>query len=245
MSKVHVFSDSETLAHDAAQQIIEMAARSIASHNYFSIALAGGRTPRILYRLLTKDPYSSQIDWENVHIFWGDERYVLPESIDSNYRMVKESLLSLISIPSKNVHPYNTRLSPHSCAVDYEKKIQHHFKLDDQRLPCFDCILLGLGADGHTASLFPDSNSLDEQKRLVIADYVEKLRNYRLTLSLPVINNANVILFLVSGEEKSNILVQVLSGKQKDKSIPATLVVPKDGTLIWLIDEVAYSSREQ
>jgi len=241
MRNVNVFSDSEELASAAADWFKETSNHSIAAKGHFSVSLAGGQTPKKLYQFLTTDSYSSRINWKQIHLFWGDERYVPPESIDSNFRMVKESMLDYISIPSQNIHCYNTKLSPHACAMDYEKDIRKHFNLEEEQFPRFDCILLGLGADGHTASLFPASQALNEEKRLIIETYVEKLRSYRLTFSLPVINNADSVVFLVSGKEKSEILFEILSDKLKNVNLPATMVHPTNGTLNWLIDEAAYN----
>ena len=177
-----------------------------------------------------------------MHFFWSDERHVPPADADSNYRMANETLLSKVPAPAENVHRIRgEEPDPLSAAQEYERELQTFFHLRAGRLPRFDLMLLGIGSDGHTASLFPDTLALLEQEHLVVANWVEKLKTYRLTLTLPVLNNAATVMFLVSGSEKSDILGAVLEDEESE-NLPAKLVQPRDGAVVWLVDRDAAAS---
>ena len=215
---IRVFENSRELARGAAEHWVALAP--------FTVALSGGSTPKVLYQLLA-DQFQTQVPWASTQFFWSDERHVPPDHPDSNYRMAYEALLSRVPVPESNVHRvHSENPSAQEAADEYEKVI----------VPRLDLILLGLGADGHTASIFPGSDVLHETKRLVAAPWVEKLNTYRITMTLPLLNNGASILFLVSGAEKAQIVKEVLEGPKK---YPAQFVQPPNGELIWMLDRDA------
>ena len=217
---IRVFENSRELARGAAEHLVMLAP--------VTVALSGGSTPKVLYQLLAEE-FRDQVSWAGTHFFWSDERHVPPDHPNSNYRMAHEALLSRVPVPESNVHRvHSENTSAQEAADEYEKVI----------VPRLDLILLGLGADGHTASIFPGSDVLHETKRLVAAPWVEKLNTYRITMTLPLLNNGASILFLVSGAEKAQIVKEVLEGPKK---YPAQFVQPTDGELIWMLDREAAS----
>ena len=234
---IEILSDPEQLARAAAQRIVVHSQDAVSKKGSFTIALSGGSTPRRLYELLANadEEFFSQIPWDQVQFFWTDERHVGPDHPDSNYRMVNESMLSKVPVESAQVHRMLGELAdPDEAASRYQSELAKTF---DSELPRFDLVLLGLGNDGHTASLFPGTTALLEQHRLVTAPWVEKLNSHRLTMTLPLLNNAATIVFLVSGAEKADILSQVLDGPPAQ--FPAQLINPVDGQLTWLLDRAA------
>jgi 6-phosphogluconolactonase len=228
----------DDLSRKAAAEFVRLANRSVAADGRFAVALSGGSTPKSLYSLLASAEFQPQIPWTRCHFFWGDERPVPPDHPESNYRMAFESLLSRVPVPRENIHRIEAELEPEIAAARYEREIREFFRLSGAELPRFDLILLGLGDDGHTASLFPGNRALAETGRLVVAAYVEKLRTYRITLTLPVLNRAANIFFLVAGESKAAALRDVL---QRSNNLPARQVAPVDGRLLWFLDEAAAS----
>lgn len=224
------------MSRRAAETFAESAGRKIKAKGLFNVALSGGKTPERLYALLGAE-YADKIDWGKVHIFWGDERCVPPESAESNYSMAVTALLSKINIPDKNIHRIRGEDEPMSAALAYEEELRAHFGLKPGEAPVFDMVLLGLGSDGHTLSIFPASKALFEEERLVIDNYVEKLKAHRVTMTLKSVNSAASALFLVSGKDKAGILREVLKGTEA--IYPAQMVRP--GKLIWLIDKDAAS----
>jgi 6-phosphogluconolactonase len=226
----------DALCRMAAQEFEHVAESAIGDRGRFSVALSGGNTPRALYALLAAE-YKDKIPWSKTHIFFGDERSVPPDHPESNFRMANDALLSKISIPAENVHRVRTELRPEAAAEDYEKQLRLEFSLTGDALPRFDLILLGLGDDGHTASLFPGSAALAETSRLVVANWVEKFNTFRITLTYPVLNHAAEIAFLVSGAGKAQVLREVL--KLPETKYPAQRVQPENGRLLWLADQDA------
>lgn len=222
-----------------AELFAETARQSVAARERFTVALSGGSTPRALYELLAEEPYSTRIPWEACEVFWSDERCVPPESDESNYRMAYEALLARVPVAEERVHRMRGEAEPESAARAYEKLLKERFDQDPPRL---DLILLGMGEDGHTASLFPHSVALVDTGHLVAANFVEKLKTQRLTLTFRVINSAASIIFLVSGETKAATLQKVLEGETRGQEYPAQLVSPTAGDLIWLVDEAAAKS---
>ncbi len=219
-----------TLAQSAAQ----------GESGHFTVALSGGGTPKRLYSTLATPAYAGQIPWERVHLFWGDERHVGPDDHESNYRMVRESLLNRITIPEENVHRVRAELSDAAeAARTYEADLRGFFALQPDDMPRFDLVLLGLGPDGHTASLFPGVDALHDTEHLVAAPWVAKMNSYRLTLTAPALNNAATVAFLVAGGEKAGILHDVLEGPSQPTLFPAQLIAPVNGDLLWLLDEAA------
>ncbi|HVT18518.1 MAG TPA: 6-phosphogluconolactonase [Thermoanaerobaculia bacterium] len=209
-----------------------------------SVALAGGSTPRGLYRLLAApgEPYRGCLLWEHIHFFWGDERHVPPDHPDSNFRMARETMLDPAAVPPGNVHRIPAEEpDAGSAAARYEAELVRFFALAPGERPRFDLVLLGLGEEGHTASLFPGSPVLDERTRLAAAPWVEAHREFRITLTPPAINGAALVAFLVSGEAKAAALAAVLEGELRPERYPAQIVRPDSGKLLWLVDRAAAS----
>lgn len=245
MAEIKVFPDPAALCVSAAELIITLAAETIAAQGQFSIALSGGSTPRALFVLLAQAEYTRRIPWPDVHIFWGDERCVPGDHADSNYRMAREALLDHVSIPAENIHRVRGELLPADAAHDYERNLRAFFATESQpALPRFDLILLGMGDDGHTASLFPHTTALNERDRWVIENRVEKLNAWRITLTAPVINAAANVLFLITGEGKAAVLREVLHGPPQPDLYPSQRIHPTDGRLIWLVDAAAAARLE-
>jgi 6-phosphogluconolactonase len=242
--QVIVLPDAAALAQEAAGRFFEQARQAVGSRGRFSIALSGGSTPEGTYRLLAREPYQSQVPWDGVHLFWGDERCVPPEDAASNYHMAHQALISHVPIPAENVHRIRGELSPQAAARAYRREMEDFFC---GPLPRFDLVLLGLGGDGHTASLFPGSDALEAVDKMALAveaEYEDRPAR-RVTLTLPAINAARQALFLVSGEAKAGIVAQVLGTRtvlgSRAGSLPAERVCPTAGELTWLLDEAAAS----
>lgn len=234
MSEFRVYPDAESLAHAAAEHFVTLAAETIARRGQFTVALAGGSTPQATYNLLATEEFAARVDWSRVHVLWGDERCVPPDHPDSNYRVAREALLDKVPIPTANVHRIQGELPPYMAATVYQSELEAVLSINGR----FDLILLGMGADGHTASLFPGTTATGEQERTVVAVYVQQLRAWRVTLTPAVINAARHVLFLVSGAAKAPALARVRAGEP----LPAGLVQPPQGQLIWLVDQRAASS---
>lgn len=241
MSRVEsiVGRDAADLAGKAAGEFVNLAKSSLEASGRFVVALSGGETPKSLYASLASGEFRSEISWSRLHFFWGDERPVPPDDPDSNYRMAFEALLSKAPVPEKNIHRVPAEQAPDVAAAGYEKEIRDFFGLPDPAWPRFDLVLLGVGDDGHTASLFPDSDALRETRRLVVAPYVEKLGSHRITLTLPVLNGAANIFFLVAGKGKAAIVRDVLRPKPGSKQLPAERIDPQDGKVVWFLDQAA------
>lgn len=231
--------DAAELAQKAAEQWVVLAQQAIANSGRFTVALSGGSTPKTLYSLLASPEYRGRVDWLRVHLFWGDERCVPPDHPESNYRMVREALLGKIEIPPKNIHRMKGEISPEEAAASYEVELAQFFHLDPGALPRFDLVLLGLGEDGHTASLFPGSAALQETTRLVTTAYVERLHAHRLTLTLPVLNAAAQVSFLISGASKTTKVQEILGAGAAQVDYPAARIAPADGRLTWFITQDA------
>jgi 6-phosphogluconolactonase len=283
--EIGTYPDSDRLAHAAAEHFVTLTAEAIAAHGQFVVALSGGSTPRAAYALLATEEFAARpstesilskaeglrtgVDWSRVHIFWGDERCVPPDHPDSNYRMVRETLLDHIPLPARNVHRIRGEIKPEEAAADYERTLRSFFAQQPKRHCCatgeketrvlpipsvvspsarlrtgaveprFDLVLLGMGQDGHTASLFPGTAALHEGARWVVAHYVDKLSAWRITLTPVVFNAAAHITFIVSGAGKAERLREVLAGPYQPDVLPAQIVRPTDGRLLWLVDAAA------
>jgi 6-phosphogluconolactonase len=234
---IEIVATSVDLFHAAAEEFVLAARAAIGAQGRFTVALSGGSTPKALYSLLASN-YAG-FAWNRVFIFFGDERHVAPTDPESNYRMANEALLTKIAIPPENVFRVPAE-NPDAAAaaIEYETQIRRFFALKPGEFPRFDLILLGLGPDGHTASLFPDTAALDEHSRLVVANWVAKFKTHRITFTFPVLNRAAEVIFLASGAEKADMVRQVLQGKNSSQ-LPAQRVQPTDGKLLWLLDETA------
>lgn len=236
--EIRIFEDAAKVAEAAATSFIKLAREAIAESGRFTVALAGGSTPKRAFELLASAPLRQQLDWAKVHVFFGDERTVPPDASESNYRMANEALLARVGLPAKNIHRMNGVGDAVANARLYEDELRTFFNA--AAWPRFDLVLLGMGDDGHTASLFPGTKALGEQEAWVAANWVEKLGTYRLTLTLPAINHAAHILFLVTGENKAERLKEVLSGEQTSKErLPSQLIKPLEGSLEWFVDTAA------
>ena len=242
-SEIVVVKNSVALSYKAAEILVDCIAEVSEQRPYFSIALSGGSTPKILFSLLVEDDsLRKKIPWNKMHFFWGDERHVPPEDAQSNYRMAYETMLAKAPVPPENVHRMPTeQFDAAKVAADYEQELRKFFRLKSGELPVFDFNLLGIGPDGHTASLFPGTEALHEQRRLVVANWIEKFQTNRITLTAPVLNNAGTIVVLVSGQEKAEILKRILEGEYQPDILPSQLIRPKQGRLVWLVDRTAAS----
>lgn len=224
---IEIFATPQELARRAAEYFVARSAEAVARKGFFTVALSGGSTPKALYQLLAES-FQTQVPWSRTHFFWSDERHVPPDHPDSNYRMTNEAMLSHVPVPEGNVHRiHGENPDAAEAAREYEQTVQQ-----------LDLILLGLGPDGHTASIFPGSEVLHETARLVAAPWVEKLNTYRITMTLPLLNSGASVLFLVSGAEKAEIVKEVIEGPRK---YPAQFVQPANGQLLWMLDEDAAS----
>ena len=237
MQRVLIKNNLDELTTAAVGLFIATAIESIAMRGKFSVALAGGSTPRAAYSQLASDTYREKVDWSKVTFFIGDERNVSPDSDESNYRMANETLFAPLGINSKKVHPWKTELDPSEAAAEYQNKLQANGPLD--------LIILGLGPDAHIASLFPHTEALQETERLAVANWVEELGDHRLTMTFPAINAARDIIFLVSGDEKAGAVASVLEGPYRPDDLPAQRVKPASGNLIWLLDAHAAARLKQ
>jgi 6-phosphogluconolactonase len=238
--EVRIFDDAVALARAAADLFVEAARAAVAAHGRFYVALSGGSTPRALYQLLAGPEYHDRVDWSRTFVFFGDERCVPPTDPESNYRMAREALLFHVAVPATQVFRMRGEAAdPDAAARLYEITLRRAFALAPGELPRFDLILLGMGPDGHTASLFPHTEALHVTDRLVVANRVEKLGTTRLTLTLPVINNAALVVFLVAGADKVAALAGVLKGPPQPEELPTQQVAPKNGRVVWLVDRAA------
>ena len=223
-----------------AAKFASLARAAILKSGRFTVALAGGSTPKGLYQLLASEKFRALVDWSRVYFFFGDERNVSPDDAESNFRMARESLLEPLKISAENIFRGRTELEDaEKIAEDYERTIKNFFDLRAGEFPRFDLILLGMGDDGHTASLFPFTNALSEREKIAAANAVEKLNATRLTLTFPAINNAANVMFLVVGEGKAEVLRAVLEGENEPLKYPSQNVKTRDGNLFWLLDEAA------
>jgi len=234
---VRVLTDPPAVFSAAAIEFLQRARTAIKGSGRFTVALSGGSTPKNLYSLLATQ---SDVPWDQIHFFFSDERHVPPGSPDSNYRMANESLFSQAPIPKLNIYRIPAEIpDADNAAQSYEQTLRKFFQLEDDELPRFDLILLGMGPDGHTASLFPGTAALHEDGRIVTANWVEKYKTWRITFTYPAINHAAAVLFMATGAEKQEALLQVLQGKPDPETYPAQGIKPTNGSLIWLVDQAA------
>jgi 6-phosphogluconolactonase len=232
------FPDLEALSDAAARIFVEEAARSVAARGRFAVALSGGSTPRRTYQLLATERFRDRVNWQQVHIFWGDERGVSPEDSRSNYRLARGVLLTRVPIPPENLHPMAAFPSVAMGAQKYEAELKAFF---GQARPSFDLIFLGMGADGHIASLFPGTPVLWEERHWVAGVSVPDQEVARVTLTSWVINLAALVVFLVAGQDKAEVLKSVLEGPRETVRFPAQLIRPVSQRLLWLVDQEAAS----
>jgi len=237
-----IYPDADALAQAAALDLLRLARKSVAERGVFILALAGGSTPRKLYSLLATAPEFRDFPWSKTHLFFGDERHVPPTHPDSNYLMVSGTLLASGLVPTEHVHRVQAELPDAGAAAAQYDTEMHAFFTDAMRangFPRFDAILLGMGPDGHTASLFPDSAGLEEKGRWVIANWVEKFKSARITFTFPVLNAARTVLLLIAGADKAERLHEVLVTHRDENVYPVQRVQPVDGDKVWMLDRAA------
>jgi 6-phosphogluconolactonase len=247
---MRVYRDPEELALKAARLFARLADQYVVGCRRFTVALSGGSTPRAMLSLLAEAPFHETVPWASIYFFWGDERCVPPDHQDSNYRMAYEALLSKVPAPQENIFRVPAELpDPARAAEQYATTLAEFFipgpgatrtaTAPLAHLPRFDLVFLGMGPDGHTASLFPHTTALEAGEQVVVANYVEKLNAHRITLTAATINNARNVTFLVAGEDKAEALKNVLEGSYQPEVYPSQLIRPRNGTLLWMVDEAA------
>ncbi|WP_038038626.1 6-phosphogluconolactonase [Thermorudis peleae] len=234
-----LLDDPTTLTEEAARRIANAIHQCLAEQPWCAVALSGGSTPRPVYQRLAQSPYREQIDWARVHWFWGDERAVPPDHPDSNYRMAYEAMLAHVPVPSENIHRIPAEKGAEAAAEAYERELQRVFQLQPGAVPRFDLLLLGVGADGHIASLFPNTTALAVRDRLVIANSVPQLNTQRITLTVPVLLAARTIFILVSGQDKAEAVARAIEGNDDWTTTPAQLLRAAQGDVIWFLDRAA------
>ena len=242
MTDVEVCADQAAVTRAAAEMVVELAAQAAAARGRFSVALSGGSTPKALYELLATVEYARRIDWPRVHVFFGDERCLPPTDPQSNERMARLALLDRVALPPENVHPMRCAQDAAGAAAAYERELRSFFAAAAPARPdrTFDLVLLGLGTNGHTASLFPDLCAVRETERWVVAEYVADVGQWRMTLTAPAINSAAAVTFIVTGAEKAAVLRRVLEGRRDLDTTPAQAIAPQPGgRLRWLVDAAA------
>jgi 6-phosphogluconolactonase len=249
-AQVRVYQDSDELALKAARRFARLADQYVLGCGRFTVALSGGSTPKAMFSLLARSPFVETIPWSSIHFFWGDERFVPHDHPDSNYRMTYETLLSRVPVPQANIFRVPTELPDANLAAKQYADMLVNFFLKTidpgttaplSNVPRFDLVFLGMGPDGHTASLFPHTAALQNDTDIAVANYVEKFSAYRITLTARTLNNARNITFLVAGQDKAETLQKVLEGERDPETYPSQLIHPTKGTLLWLVDEAAAS----
>jgi 6-phosphogluconolactonase len=234
---LQIYNDASELADAAARHFAALANQYISASGRFTVALSGGSTPKRMFSILAGEPFANTVPWASIYFFWGDERCVPPDHPDSNYRTANETLLAKVSAPRQNIFRIPAEEEDHeTAAAAYSDAIRKFFSSDSPR---FDLVFLGMGPDGHTASLFPQTKALQINDKIAVPNYVEKFQAYRITLTAATINNARNIAFLVAGEDKAEALREVLEGEYRPETYPSQLIKPVDGSLVWMVDEAA------
>jgi 6-phosphogluconolactonase len=241
--EIRILADGAAIARRAAELFLRAAASAAKEKGSFTVALAGGSTPKALYGLLVSDPaFRDNLPWDKMCLFFGDERHVPPDHADSNFRMAAEALILKVPLkPEQVLRIKGEYADTEKAAREYEQAIRTHFRLADGEFPRFDLVLLGMGNEGHTASLFPGTKALHENTRIVAPNWVGKLYTERVTLTAPTINQAARVIFLVAGADKAPALKAVLEGPYEPEQLPAQMIQPKNGSLLWLVDTAAGS----
>ena len=237
-----IAKSAKDLATAVAEHFVALAREAIATRGRFSVVLAGGSTPRGVYERLASKGFAERVDWQRIHLFWGDERCVPPDHADSNTRMARETLIDRVPIPSDQVHRICGENPPLEAALAYEKLLHTHFSASTRT---FDLVLLGMGEDGHCASLFPGTAAIHEEKHWVVAHYVDKLQAWRITLTPVMLNAAAEVAFIVSGEEKAERVRQVQNDIHRPRTLPAQIIRPASDRLTWFLDQPAASLLEK
>ncbi|MDE3185788.1 MAG: 6-phosphogluconolactonase [Bacteroidota bacterium] len=234
--KLHIFDDKEILSEQLAEWICDLISDTLKHQQFFTIVLSGGGTPKMLYQKLASEKFKARIDWQRIHVFWGDERVVPFSDERNNAKMAFDFLLNHVDIPASQIHIMRTDIEPNFAVAEYRKKLHTFF---DSTGHSFDLVLLGMGDDGHTLSLFPGSLLIDEHYRWVNSVYNEQQQMYRMTLMPLLVNKAGKVVFMVDGEKKAGVLEKVLEGEYKPAEFPAQLISPENGELHWFLDKAA------
>jgi 6-phosphogluconolactonase len=235
---IHIEKTPEGAARFTAERVVQILSSTLEKHESVSLVLSGGETPRRVYQILGSDSFRHRVAWDRVQFFFGDERMVSPDHPDSNYGMARRELFEYLSIPTKNIYRIKGELTAEESALDYAEELHSIYQSTTAR---FDCVLLGIGEDGHTASLFPGTDALYEKRKSAVALFVPRLKAWRVTLTFPVINNAHNVIFLAEGGKKASIVQKVIESAAPTPDMPATMVRPLDGTLHWVLDAEAAS----
>jgi 6-phosphogluconolactonase len=240
--RLEITESAEALSHRVAEEFVRLTTDAVQTRGRCAVALSGGSTPKAFYRLLAAPAFRGRVRWSDIHFFWGDERHVPPDHPDSNYRMAVEAMLSNVPVAPANVHRIRGELpDADEAARAYEAEMRAC--VEGEPVPRFDLIDLGIGTDGHTASLFPGSAALAETERLCVANWVVKLNAYRVTFTFPVLNAARAVVFVATGTEKAPVVQRVLYDPAAASPLPAQLVRPVDGELWWMLDRAAAGER--
>ncbi len=234
--RLNIYDSKEKLSEEMTSWMCDLINSTLQDQEFFTLALSGGETPQMLYKKLASEEYKEKINWKRVHIFWGDERVIPFDDDRNNAKMAFKNLINQITIPPAQVHKMRVDIEPLFAAKDYENVLQTYFGNTEKS---FDLILLGVGDDGHTLSLFPGSLVVDEKQHWVNAVYNEKQKMYRITLMPSIVNKASHIAFMVTGENKSEILYRIIEGQYEPNVLPAQLIKPENGELRWFLDKVA------
>jgi 6-phosphogluconolactonase len=241
--EVYIVKDNPAIARRAAEEFVKLAQAAVQDHGPFSVALSGGSTPKLLYSLLATDPdLRAKVPWDKMQLFFGDERHVGPDDPQSNFKMASETMFSKAPLKPEQIHRMKGEYpDAEKAAQEYEQELRTHFHLKGAELPRFDLVLAGMGDEGHTLSLFPGTKALHPAGRAVVHNWVGKLDTDRVTITAPTANNAAMILFMVAGKDKAPALKSVLEGPYEPEQLPAQLLQPTNGKLLWLVDEAAGS----
>jgi 6-phosphogluconolactonase len=239
--KYYVEPDAAALARRAAQYFLEMTSEAVQARGRARIAISGGSTPKATFALLAdaNEPWRSRMPWESLELYWVDERSVPPDNAESNYRMTREAMLDNVPLRAEQIHRIEGELNPEAAAARYESELRNSFRLEGAESPRFDLISLGMGPDGHTASLFPHTEAIHELGRLAVANHVPQMDTWRITLTWPVINHASSVFFLIAGQDKAKVLSEVLTGPRDPERLPSQLIWPSSGILTLILDKAA------
>ena len=235
--EVLIYAGAAEVAREAARRFAELAEDFTRDAGRFTVALSGGTTPKAMFRILAEKPFADSLPWNSIYFFWGDERCVPPDHAESNYRMANETLLSKVPIPRENIFRIPAEDEDHErAAANYSETLRTFFA---EERPSLDLVFLGMGPDGHTASLFPGTTALCANDRIAVANYVDKFQSWRITLTADTINRARNIIFLVAGADKAPALKEVMEGERNPEQYPSQLIEPSHGALLWMADEAA------
>ena len=240
--KYYVEADAAALARRAAQYFLEMTSEAVAGRGRARVAISGGSTPKATFQLLAdpSQPWRNHMPWDSLDLYWVDERCVPPDDNDSNYRMTREAMLDHVPLQPEQIHRIEGELDPEAAAARYESELRNSFRLEGAESPRFDLVALGMGPDGHTASLFPHTGAIHELSRLVVANHVPQQKDsWRVTLTWPIINHASSVFFLIAGADKASVLNEVLTGPRDPERLPSQLIWPSSGILTLILDKAA------